>query len=211
MNTPQSLPRAAAAVALGALRIAALGSSTTEGVGASSPAASYPARLEAELRAALPGVAVTVANRGRGGEESEDLARRVPGIAAERPDLVIFQTGTNDALRDVPMERFAALTRAGIEAFRCAAIDVVLMEPQYCRQMEEKTGAFAYVEAVRDIGSAYAVPVLRRYELMQRWLADSRLTPAAMVTEDDLHMADGGYAELARAAAALILEGIGKT
>ena len=37
------------------LTIVALGSSSTEGAGASGPQASYPARLEALLRAALPG------------------------------------------------------------------------------------------------------------------------------------------------------------
>jgi acyl-CoA thioesterase-1 len=200
------LPHTAVRIAARApLRVVAFGSSTTEGVGASTPEATYPARLEVELRTALPDMEVTVINRGNGGEEAEDLARRVPDVIADGPDLVIFQTGTNDALRDVPMERFLALTREGLDAFRAAGIDVLLMEPQYCRAMEDTPGSFAYCEAVRALGVEYGLPVVRRYDLMREWLRSGLLTPAQMVTDDDLHMADAGYAELAHAVARQLL------
>src|SRR5579862_2611084 len=58
-------------IALGRpITIAALGSSSTAGAGASSPQASYPAQLEAELRKRFPGIAITVVNRGVNGEEA---------------------------------------------------------------------------------------------------------------------------------------------
>src|SRR5262245_37598081 len=44
------------------LKIVAIGSSSTFGTGASSPDKSYPARLEAELKAKLPGLPITVIN-----------------------------------------------------------------------------------------------------------------------------------------------------
>lgn len=205
MIAPLPLPRTAAAIARGALTIVAFGSSTTEGVGASSPANTYPARLELDLARALPGVRVVVINRGQGGEEAEDFARRYGEAIADRPDLVIFQTGTNDAIRGVPMQRFLELTRAGLDLFRDSGIDVMLMEPQLCRAIDEAPDAPAYIEAVRALGAEYGVPVNRRYELMKGWLATGRLTPAQLVTDDDLHMADGGYAELAHAVAEEIL------
>src|SRR5579871_5623313 len=83
----------------GALTIIALGSSSTEGVGASSPAHTYPALLQKQLRAALPKVAVKVVNRGIGGQDVDDMMRRLPAIIGERPDLIIWQTGSNDPLR----------------------------------------------------------------------------------------------------------------
>src|SRR5262245_23460032 len=52
------------------LKIVAIGSSSTFGTGASSPNKSYPSRLEAELKAALPGLPITVLNKGVGGEEA---------------------------------------------------------------------------------------------------------------------------------------------
>lgn len=201
-----SLPRVAAAIANRRLTVVAFGSSTTEGVGASAPAATYPARLEVELRAALPGVAVTVVNRGQGGEEAEDFQRRVPDVIGDRPDLVIFQTGTNDAIRSVPLARFEELTRAAIAAFRNAGSDTVLMEPQFCRAIEEAPDFMSYIELVRTLGAEYGLPVIRRYELMKVWLASGLLTPTELITPDDLHMADGGYRELAKAAAKIIIE-----
>src|SRR6185312_1463932 len=83
------------------LVIVAIGSSSTAGVGASSPAASYPSQLEADLRARFPGVPITVLNRGIGGEEAPQmLARFDRDVIAEKPDLVLWQVGTNGVLRD---------------------------------------------------------------------------------------------------------------
>ena len=195
------LPRTAAAIARNSVTIVAFGSSTTEGVGASRPENTYPSRLAMELTRALPGLRATVLNRGQGGEEAEDLARRVPDVIADNPDLVIFQTGTNDALREVPLGRFLALTRNGLDAFRTAGIDVMLMEPQYCRAMVDAPHGSAYVQAVRDLGAEYGIPVNRRHELMRGWLDSGRFRYGDIVTEDDLHMADAGYAALARAVA----------
>src|SRR5579862_8802639 len=142
--TQPLLPHVAARIARDApLRIVALGSSSTEGVGASSPAATYPERLETWLRATLHDD-VEVVNAGIGGEDADDMARRIPAVIAERPDLVIWQTGSNDPLRGVPLERFVELTRAGIVALRQAGIDVMLMGPQDCPVLRAQTGSLAY-------------------------------------------------------------------
>jgi lysophospholipase L1-like esterase len=192
-----------------ALYITAFGSSSTQGIGASSLAASYPSRLQAELAARLPaGDRVAVSNRGIGGEDVEDMMRRLPRILAEHPDLVIWQTGTNDPLRGVPLARFADLTRAGIALMRAAGIDVMLMEPQDCPVFAGKPGALAYRDAVRAIGAEFGVPVVRRYDLMEGWLHQDRLTAAQLQAPDGLHMSDTGYALLAKAVAGLILADI---
>lgn len=202
------LQRSAAALRKGRLRIVAFGSSTTEGVGASAPENTYPARLEIELKTALPNVAITVINRGQGGEEAEDFQRRLPEAIADKPDIVIFQTGTNDAIRSVPLDRFGELTREALGLFDASGIDVVLMDLQYSRAVTEAPNYMAYIELVRTLGAEYRLPVIRRFDLMQQWLKDGLMTAAEMVTEDDLHMGDKGYAELARAAARTILESI---
>ena len=190
------------------LRIIAFGSSSTEGIGASSKAATYPSRLQIELTKALPRMPIVVINRGHGGEDAEDMARRLPAIIAQHPDLVIWQTGTNDALNDLPLERFVALTRAGILAMRAAGIDVMLIEPQRCRAMQAKPGSLRYRDAVRAIGAELRVPVIRRYDLMQAWLNGGQLSPAQMMSGDGLHMGDGGYALLAKEVARAILEDV---
>jgi len=186
--------------------IVAFGSSSTEGTGASSPDATYPSRLLADLSAELPRhQRVIVINQGIGGDDADDMARRLPTVIAERPDLIIWQTGSNDPLRNVPLDRFVQETIAGIQAIRAAHIDVMLMGPQLCHTLDGKTSTAAYRHALRAIGIGMGVPVIHRYDLMRSWLASGALTRAQMLSPDGLHMADGGYAKLADAVAHDIL------
>ncbi|HVJ51151.1 MAG TPA: GDSL-type esterase/lipase family protein [Aliidongia sp.] len=192
------------------ITIIAFGSSSTEGVGASTPAHAYPAQLEADLDALVP-AGVTVVNRGIGGQDADDmLARLDRDVIAAKPDLVIWQTGTNDPLRKLPLDRFETETRDGIARMRAAGIDVVLMEPQDCRMMRATPGAFAYRDAVRRIGAEMAVPVVRRYDLIHRWLADGKVTEAQLMAPDGLHMADAGYERLAAEVAYELLADAGR-
>ena len=88
------------------LTIVAIGSSSTAGAGASSPAMNYPSRLEVELKALFPRADITVINRGVNGEESRDmLARFDRDVIAQKPDLVLWQVGSNSVLRDRPLRR----------------------------------------------------------------------------------------------------------
>src|SRR5215475_1750698 len=74
------------------LTIVAVGSSSTFGVGASSSAAAYPARLEALLKERFPGASIKVFNRGVNGEDAaEMLVRFDKQVIAEKPDLVLWQ------------------------------------------------------------------------------------------------------------------------
>jgi lysophospholipase L1-like esterase len=193
------------------VRITAFGSSSTKGVGASSPATNYPSRLQGDLAAALPaGTQVVVTNRGIGGEDAEDMMRRLPAVLAEHPDLLIWQTGTNDPLRGLPLPRFIELTRAGLTAIRAAGVDAMLMEPQDCPVFAGKPGALAYRDAVRSLAAEFGIPVVRRYDLMQTWLTVGGMTPKQLEAPDGLHMSDTGYALLARAVAQTILTGLPK-
>jgi lysophospholipase L1-like esterase len=162
--------------------------------------------LQAALIAAWPArQSVVVFNRGIGGDDADDMARRLPGVIAEHPDLIIWQTGSNDPLKSVPVDRFARETADGIQAIRAAHIDVMLLEPQLCRELDGMPVSVLYRDALRAIGAAMNVPVIRRYDLMRGWLADGILTPDQMLSPDGLHMADGGYAKLADAIANDIL------
>src|SRR3954469_1477753 len=58
------------------LTIVAIGSSSTFGAGASAQAMSYPSRLAWELRALLPGISITLINRGVNGETAREMLAR---------------------------------------------------------------------------------------------------------------------------------------
>jgi lysophospholipase L1-like esterase len=199
------LPVVARRIAQGKdLRIIAFGSSSTEGVGASSPLASYPSRLQDELKRLLA-VPLVVLNRGVGGEDADDMLRRLPAVLAERPHLIIWQTGTNDPLRRLPLARFIAETKAGVAAMRSAGVDVILMGPQLCSRLQHLPGSSRYRWALSGIGAEMGVPVIHRYTMMQAWLAQDTVAEAALFAPDGLHMADGGYALLGREVARQIV------
>ncbi len=190
----------------GELRIVAFGSSSTQGVGATTPARSYPSMLQADLEAALPnGIAPMVVNLGHGGDDSEEMTAKISRVLAEHPDLVIWQTGTNDPLRGLPLDRFVALTEAGLDAFRAAHVHVMLIEPQFCRALADHPEALGYRDALRRIAIERALPIVRRYDLMQQWLAQGIVSETQLQSGDGLHMGDGGYALLAQYITRLIV------
>src|SRR5262249_18785708 len=109
-------PRTAARLERGKpVTIVAIGSSSTFGVGASSSAAAYPARLEALLKERFPDAAIKVLNRGVNGEDAPEMVARFDKhVMTEKPDLVLWQVGTNAILRNPAIDGQAALIRAGI-------------------------------------------------------------------------------------------------
>jgi lysophospholipase L1-like esterase len=178
------------------LTIVAVGSSSTQGVGASAPAFSYPRRLEAELKDRFPGTEIRVVNRGKGGQDvGEELARLGAEVISEKPDLVIWQVGTNAVLRRDDLVLDGDLIRQGVDLLRPSGADIVLMDLQYAPRVLDRP---AYAEMERLIANAAKeerVGLFRRFEVM-RWQAAQPDAPA-MVGADGLHMNDRGYGCLA--------------
>lgn len=186
----------------GPVTIVAFGSSSTEGVGATTRENAYPAQLEALLRQRLPRVPLRVLNRGIGGDTVRQMmARLEKDVIAEDPDLVIWQTGTNDALRRIDLDQFEALTEQGVARIRASGADVMFVEPQYLPQ--DKPGSFyaRYIEEVRAIGRDNKVPVLLRHDAMAHWSKSGAITGSALLSADGLHMTDASYRCLAELAA----------
>jgi len=192
------LDRSRAAVAAGRLTILAMGSSSIEGVGASRPGLGFVPLLEAGLEQRLPGVEVTVINKGIGGETAKETADRLAAeTAAARPDLVIWQLGTNDILRDRPMDDVFADFRRGEAVLDQAGVEVLLIDPQRLPQ-NTSNPAFrgrnpALAEMARLIeleGGRVGYAVLRRFAAMSDWTGLER----GGVGPDDLHLNDEGYA-----------------
>lgn len=200
------LPGVMAELAAGEpLTIVALGSSSTEGAGASSAAASYPARLEALLRRALPGVPVRVVNAGKSGETSaEMLARLDTEVLPHQPDLVIWQAGGNEVLRGADPDGFLAVMREGIRRLRAAGAEVVLMDNQRAPRLDARPLSATYEVAMRALAESEGVPLFARSRLMRAW-AEEGVPPPEVLAADGLHHNDRGYACLAEALATALL------
>jgi acyl-CoA thioesterase-1 len=180
------------------LTILAIGSSSTLGVGASSPAASYPSRLQAELQARYPNHDIRVINRGVGGEDApEEFARLRPEVDGDHPDLVIWQVGTNAVLRRDDLATDDRLIERGVDLLKDSNVDVVLMDLQYAPRVLARPAYAEMEHRIADIAKQGAVGLFRRFDIMRAWGEGQRIDAPAMVGADGLHMTDAGYACLA--------------
>jgi lysophospholipase L1-like esterase len=199
-NLEGALPRTYARIAARQpLKIVALGSSSTYGTGASNAEASYPRQLEIDLIERLPASHPEVINRGIPGDTAEDmLARLDHDVLAEKPDLVIWQTGTNDIEKGVTLDRFHQLTMDGLARLKAAGVDVILMEPQYYPKLVMKPVYVGYLSDLRAIGEQQGIPVMRRFDIMLHWIQSGEFIYATMLAGDAFHMKDRSYACIAR-------------
>ena len=180
------------------LRIVAMGSSSTQGTGASSPAMSYPSRLEEELRDRFPALDIRVLNRGIGGQDvGEELSRLGRDVIAEHPDLVIWQVGTNAVLRRDDVSADEQLIRRGVALMKEADIDVVLMDLQYAPRVLARPAWGEMERIIGEIAHRNRIGLFRRFEIMEEWDHKQQLAPAAMIGPDGLHMTDASYGCLA--------------
>jgi lysophospholipase L1-like esterase len=189
------------------LTIVAVGSSSTYGAGASSPANTYPSRLAIELKAAFPKDKITVINRGVNGEEVTDMLKRfADGVIKEKPDLVLWQVGTNSVLRDKPLGPHSPLLLEGIRQLKKIGADVVLIDPQYVPRVIAKADAEGMVRLIATTAKQGDVDLIQRFAMMRWWHDKEHMDFAEFTSPDDLHMNDWGYACLAKQISAAIGE-----
>jgi acyl-CoA thioesterase I len=186
------------------LDILAIGSSSTEGIGATSPANAYPAKLEEELENRT-GVDFDVKNAGIGGElAAKTLERLKSALKSGWARLVIWQVGTNDALVGTDEALFRATVESGVAAARAAGVPMVLIDPQFTLKSPDPARYERFVEIVDAVGAKNRVPVFSRYATMKRWGAKGAKALGSLLSRDGLHMSDLGYRCLAHALAEAI-------
>jgi acyl-CoA thioesterase-1 len=189
------------------ITILALGSSSTAGYGASSPANSYPSRLAAELAARLPQDSVEVRNKGVGGDTTYDMLKRFDAdVLSQHPDLVIWQLGTNAVLLDMDLPPHEVLIRDGLERLKAAGIDALVMDLQYSPKVLSHPHFEEMEDLLAEIGHEEKVPVFRRFAIMRHWLQSGQLSFRKMLSRDGLHMNDLSYDCLARLLAEAIVD-----
>jgi acyl-CoA thioesterase I len=195
-----SLPNTARAIRRGAaLVIVAIGSSSTQGAGASDQAHTYPALLAEELRRRWPRLAVTVVNKGVGGETAEQmLARFTRDVLPYRPQLVIWQTGSNHVLQSEDVQGYEQTIRAGITRLKAAHMDVILMDPQYAPRILGRPIHKAIVDTIGTVSNDLKVAVFQRFAVMRYWVTSGQYGMADIISHDQLHMNDASYHCIAR-------------
>ena len=202
------LSRVAQRVALGEpVKIVAIGSSSTSGAGASSTASTYPSRLEVELKARFPRLSITVLNRGVGGEEvPQMLARFAEAVIAEKPDLVIWQLGTNAVLRGHDVGKVAEDIHEGVARLKAIGIDVILIDLQFAPRVIEKADAAPMVALISAVAKRDNVDLFRRFAVMREWSETRHVSFQQSLAPDGLHMNDWSYSCMAKLLASAIVD-----
>jgi acyl-CoA thioesterase-1 len=183
------------------VRILAIGSSSTAGVGASSPSLTYPRQLEAALERRFAGVEVDVENAGVSGETADATVSRLEKALqrVDKPDLVIWQVGTNDAIQAADEGRFQALLERGSAAAKRAGVGLILLDQQYYPSISDLAGYERYVHIVETVATNAGVGLFSRYRMMKEWDALGRGFLESMLSKDQFHMSDQGYQCMAQA------------
>ena len=152
------------------LDILVVGSGSSSLAGAEGQQSAYPARLEAALRRKLPGTTVTVRTDVKPRRTAEDMAKGFDRALLDgKPNLVIWQTGTVDAIRGVDPDNFRATLEEGIQKLQTAGVDVVLMNMQYSPRTELMISATALAENIHWVAQQYDVPLFDRLSIMRHW------------------------------------------
>jgi lysophospholipase L1-like esterase len=136
----------------------------------SSEASAYPAKLQAMLKEKLPAVPVNLSVELQTGKTAEDVAANlVKFVEAKKPTLVIWQTGTVDAMRSIDPDDFRGAVDEGVAALQKAGVDVVLINLQYSPRTETMISAPPYLDSIRVVAQAHDVPLFDRFAIMRHW------------------------------------------
>jgi hypothetical protein len=153
----------------GKLNILVVGSRSSV-IGVNDASAAYPARLQVALREQLPGVDVNVDTQIEPKKTAEEVAPTLGKLVDEKkPNLVIWQTGTVDAMRSADADDFRSAIDEGVAAMKLAGTDVVLMNLQYSPRTETMISASAYLDNMRVVAQQHDVPLFDRFAIMRQW------------------------------------------
>jgi hypothetical protein len=165
------LRRVANAIAAKELNIAVIGSASSQLAGAGGKQEGYPSRLEAALSKNLPGVKIRVKSYAKPATTAEAMEGEIANILkTDKPALLIWQTGTVDAIRGVDPDSFRSTIEEGLETTQAGGSDIVLMNSQYSPRTESMIGLTPFVEAMRFVALQHQVPLFDRYAIMRQWV-----------------------------------------
>lgn len=166
----------------------------------------YPRRLERELTARLPGIKVSVTDRTAPGQTAAMMAGQLERLLWQlKPDLVVWEVGTTDAVHKVDVARFGEAVAEGLQVLQERSVDSLLVDMQYSPQTEAIYDFQPYLDYLAQLAEANDANVLHRYGLMRFYIEEGRFNPAAAGADAQLKSAAFVHGCLARQLASMIL------
>jgi hypothetical protein len=169
LTSESALPKVAEAVKNGhSLDVLVIGSKSS--TINTAEASAYPGRLQAVLKEKLPSVTVNVAVDLEITKTAEEVAAgMVKLVEGKKPTLVVWQTGTVDAMRSLDPDDFRSALDDGVAALQNAGTDVILMNLQYSPRTETMISAPPYLDNMRVVAQQHDVPLFDRFAIMRQW------------------------------------------
>jgi hypothetical protein len=160
-----------------ALKIVVIGGNSTSGKANSKTEMAFPWRLAEELKRRHPGAPIEVATHAHSGIVASRKLDLIAGpVIQAKPTLVIWQTGTADAVKGTDVEQFSIALAEGVDALLAAGTDVLLMDPQYSPMTAAMINFGPYREQVEQVAMVRKAVVFQRHELMRYWVEQGTFT-----------------------------------
>ena len=189
--------------------IATLGGASTVGLAAGGPGFAWPARLASALAGKFPSARIKVVNLAVARQTAKGVAERLDrDVIPLKPALVIWETGTMEAVRGTDVDEFRETLQAGIDKLRADGAEVVLMNMQFSRDTDAMIRFEPYLIALRELADANDVPLFRRYGIMRHWAESGLLNLRARDDEKRRQLAAKLYDCIGRAIADFIKYGV---
>lgn len=180
LTPPDPLPHVAAALAHDHLNVLALGSGSTVGESGGSngpalafhaPGASYPYRMAAALAKLRPEVKMELIVKGGRGLAADDMLPILrETLATSHFDLILWQTGTVEAVRGSRPDLLRANLEDGASAAAGTNADLVLVDPQFSRFLRANADLMPYETVLRQVAAMDGVTLFPRFDLTQDWV-----------------------------------------
>jgi hypothetical protein len=153
-----------------------VGSPTVSGQPSAIQGGSFPWRMLHALQIALPSVTFHLTVRGGRGMTAEDMLPLIDTALKEQHfSLVLWQTGTVEAVRGLQPDGMLSALHAGADKVRDANADLVLIDPQFSRFLRANTDLDPYEGVMQQVATMPGVALFRRFDLMRVWANDGRI------------------------------------
>ena len=164
------LPGVATAIAAKHLNVLVLGAGSSVLPGPGGVNLAYPERLRLALTETFPNVSVTLTTDITPHRSAIKMAESLAGdLRKSKPDLLVWQTGTVDAMQGADQDEFNQALDKGINIAKAAGADTVLINAQYSPRTESIIALGHYAEIMRWVAVQHEVPLFDRFAIMKLW------------------------------------------
>jgi hypothetical protein len=192
----------------GPVEVLAVGSGTMLSPETGSVNASFPYRMVEALQKALPQVTFRLTVKGGRGVSAAEMLDVMHDEFAKTPfRLVLWQTGTVEAVRGLRPEDLYDTLAAGAELTQAHNADLVLIDPQFSRFLRANANLDPYEAVLQRAASLPGVMLFHRYELMRTWVSQGTIDLERTPKAEQARTAELLHRCLGQALAAQVLKG----